>query len=354
MIEALGADAGRVHRADWTELYLMFTDLRSITDMHTIRQTAPLDEQEHVIDRDDGEPLEEEILESGAEKLRDDLWQELALRQEVLREYYPFELTAAGAGWRLRRRAGGTIRQRRARWVYKAALVMSAFRYGFITAGSGNADHWEALKKDIPDLLQAVAVFAAANLLDEVYWFGWPRPDHTAFPTAIKNLRNRLGLGVLRDPPTTTTPQAKDATVDLIAWRRFSDQMYGALILYGQVASGKRWAEKSTLHHIKGKFFEHFTDRPSELFLTSTFIPFVAHERVIFAGPAHPHKLRTDKARELDRDHGVVVDRLRLAELIGEGLRDQAKIHNCPDPDAVLVNLVRWLRGCRALCEPAA
>lgn len=355
MIEAPGNDAGRAKLADWAELYLILSDLAAVTDSQMARQTGALEELEHEVLRDEyGEDFEEEILETANEATRSALWDELSLRQQILGERYPYDLTAAGAGWKLRRRMGGSIELRRARWIYLATLVMSGFRYGFITKDSGDPVTWDDLKKAIPDHLQAIAVFAAASLFDEVYWFGWPRPDSSGFTTALGDLRDKMGLGVLRDPPTTATVNVKDATVDLVAWRGFADSMYGALVMYGQVASGSRWEEKSTNNHINGKFLQHFTDHPSKGFLTSTFIPFVGHEQINFDRPTSELRLRTDKARELDRDHGIVVDRLRLAELISEGLRDRSKIHNCPDPDQALVGLIRWLRDCRAYCQPAA
>lgn len=359
MIEAFAPDETRARMADWVELSVLFSESGRASDADVLRATSVLDEPDHRAVADDaelsGEVIEEEILESGLEDRRASIWSELAFRQQVLAEAYPFELTAtAQGGWVLRLRPGIADEHAAAVTAYCGALVMAAFRQGHISKRASDAGVFSDLVKRIPKLFQGLAVVASSKLLDEAYWFGWPRLDASGFLDAVKSVRDLIGLGLLREPASTTAVNLKDGTIDLIAWRRFRDHLYGALVIYGQVASGNNWRSKPLKSYLDGKFLDHFFDGPSAQHLVSMFIPFVGHDDLVAPKDRTWDETITDWSRSREKDYGLLIDRLRLAELVARNDSGPRTMHNSPAPELVLQDVDTWLGECRTYVAAAS
>lgn len=361
MRAVFASDATRSVIADWIELELVMSGRTFISDATVVRADEALNEPEHAETEwdpdagEDGERLDREILESAAERRRAETWDELSHRQVALGDLYPFVLTTlGGGGWRLRLRTGGDQRVRVARWTYLAALVMASFRHHHIAKQKSDKAGFNTLEKHIAQHFQALSTFAAQNLLGEVYWFGWPRPNKKKFRQALADLIARIGAGVLREKPPKNRRKIKDGTVDIIAWRSFGDRTYGSMLLYGQVASGSNWRTKPVKAYLRGQFLDHFYDLPSSQYLGATFIPFLLYTDLVTPPDGDMAAALVDEARQLEKDYGVVVDRLRLTELVGQGVGDKSGRHNCPDPCFTMLALVRWVRDCRLYCDQAA
>lgn len=358
MRDAFASDATRSVIADWVELELLMSDRWSVTDADVVRAEGIMsDEDGHGEEYTDqnGEKLDREILQPAAEARRQEVWEELAYRQTALGACYPFVAAPTGdGGWQLRRRDGGYQNVRAARWTYIAALMMSSFRHRHVRRQNSDKAGYKALEKSIAKHFQALSALAASNLLGQVYWFGWPRPDKTDFRQALAYVIKSVGSGVMREKAPKNRKQIKDGSVDIVAWRSFGDRTYGALMLYGQVASGNNWRDKPIRAYLSGLFFDHFADPPSDQHLGATFIPFLLHTDLKSPSDGDMVGALVDEARQLEKVYGTVIDRLRITELVGLGLGDSEDRHNCPDPCETAVQVVRWVRGCRAYCDQVA
>jgi hypothetical protein len=360
MRDVFSPDSTRAVMADWVELELALTDRRAVTDSLVVRTDETIEDDLNAgraeRDEDVHEDLDREILDNRAEKRRDDMWEELSLRQEVLGDLYPFVLAPKGAtSWQLTRREAPSVEVAVAHGVYTSALVMASFRHGHIRKQAKDDPQWQALEGKIAEHLQYLAAYGAAMLLGEAYSFGWPRPDKSAFKDAAADAVACLGLGKVReDFPLDSTGKEKDGTVDVIAWRAFRDRTYGALVLYGQVASGANWNSKPIYTYLDEKFLRYLDPRPSKHYVGATFMPFLLHTEV--ADPAHGDMVGAirSKAEGLEMTHGSVIDRVRLTELLGQGLPHGEKLHNCVDPEVALKSLAVWVQSCRVYCDQAA
>ena len=76
--------------------------------------------------------------------------------------------------------------------------------------------------------------------------FGFPRRiKPKGFRKALDRVCQEMGEGAChRERPITK--DNKDAGLDVVAWRDFTDQRQGKLIAFGQCATGRNWKEKET------------------------------------------------------------------------------------------------------------
>ena len=102
-----------------------------------------------------------------------------------------------------------------------------------------SARGWK-LRKNAPEnpwlLFEEVATLAAQQYLDgEALLFGTSsrkgRKANNAFRTNVSTLAARLGEGEAFGP--TKTFSSKDSHLDLVAWKPFSDQRSGQVVLFG-------------------------------------------------------------------------------------------------------------------------
>lgn len=359
MLAIFTSDATVAVLADWAELEHLLSERPRTTDTQVVRADRAIsDEPEHgrQFDADSGETVEVEILDERIEDRRQRLWDELSYRQEALGESYPFEIASTSIGWALTTRKGGSGNARIGRLSYVLSLLLASFRHQHIRKQAGNPEGWDKLERDIAQKFQSLAVLAAGNVFGprtQVYWFGFPRPDHTGFHRALPRLIETMGLGKLREVRPYNTDSDQDATVDLVAWRSFADRTYGALVLYGQVASGNNWNGKSIYAHINDRFFDHFIDVPASKFLGATFIPFVKHTNVVTPKDGNLVGAISDHARSMEAGHGILLDRLRIVELMSEGLATGQR-HNTPADCESARSALGWIKDARTYCSTSA
>lgn len=360
MRDIFSSDATRAVLADWVELELAFTSRMFVTDSLVVRSDEPIAEDFDEVGSqwDEGayEMLDKEILDDRDEIRRTDVWDELTLRQDILGDLYPFKLSQLGAtSWKLERRSGPSEEVAAAHRVYESALIMSAFRHGHIRKQAEEDKKWKALEAKIAELFQDLSVFAAAMLLGEAYSFGWPRPDKSAFRKAAEDAVKAMGLGKVReDFPLDSSGKEKDGTLDVIAWRTFRDRTYGALLMFGQVASGSNWNSKPIFSYLEQKFLRYLDPTPSRHYIGAIFMPFLMHTELTVQKTTTVNNARADHAHGLEMTYGTVVDRLRLTELLGRGLPGEEQLHNGREPELVLQDAAKWADECRSYCEASS
>lgn len=359
MFATFASDATVAVLADWIELDHHLSERLKTTDSRVVRADRVIsDDLEHAqeTDPETGEVFDAEILDSKVEDRRQQLWDELSRRQDALGDSYPFVVVKSSTGWTLTTRRSGGSNHRIARLGYVMSLLIASFRHHHIQKQDSDPAEWERLERELADRFQSLAVFAAGNMFGpgtEVYWFGFPRPEHSGFHTALPRLVEAMRLGKLLEKPPYNTESDQDATVDLVAWRRFADGHYGALVLYGQVASGNKWNDKSIYAHIQDRFFHHFIEVPASKYLGATFIPFVLHSGIKVPKDGNLTGAIRDHARAMEAGHGLLIDRIRITELMSSGVGPQIQRHNAPLACESARAALQWIRETKAYCEIA-
>lgn len=171
--------------------------------------------------------------------------------------------------------------------------------------------------QDITDgerrLFQLVSTVAASGYFNaDSIWFGFPRPDHDGFHTALKKaFCERIKEGIVCEAPRPgTNTHIKDGEIDVIVHKRMNDELPGQLLFYGQVASGVNYLDKpltkDQIDYIHGAWFDCI---PARDFLRGIFIPFCAWHQV--EGQLGPAALRTRVAQETVK-YGIVFSRYRI------------------------------------------
>jgi hypothetical protein len=115
----------------------------------------------------------------------------------------------------------------------------------------------------------------------------------------------------LDEPKDGYLTDSKDAGVDVIAWKNSADNLPGKLLMFGQVASGYNWEDKSIKNDIdtfKNTFFSDFPQSPP---IPSMFIPFCI-------SPNSNGTLR-NRMNGLAEKFGIVYYRYRLPKLAEQG-----------------------------------
>lgn len=154
--------------------------------------------------------------------------------------------------------------------------------------------------------------------LAEAHVFGFPRRvNHTGFSTALDALCGNLkeGDGCKNRP---TTPEKKDANLDVVGWKSFRDQKKGRLIVFGQCATGNNWQSKRSELIQPGDWCSLWMkDRPAVLPIRAFFVP---------------HHIDSKDWYETCVTGGLLFDRCRIAS-------------NTTDlPKAILKKIIAWIR----------
>lgn len=331
--------------ADWVEVQLLASGKTTISSSIVTRSESvrgdPINGGE--FDEESDLDFELEITDSPVERIVDDVWEEIAYRQRVLGDLYPFLLQRRGTGWRLVLRGRADEPTQIARACYIACLLISALRQKLLPSAKKKSRYYRKLYKAAPDAFQAISYLVAPEIIGgEAYWFGWPRISKTPkYRDALEEIVVLIGHGKLKkDDPAWSTRAEKDGTIDIVAWRSFKDRRYGTAIMYGQVASGANWRGKAVSTYIKGYFFDWFEDTPSARYIPAMFMPFVLH---------HDTKPRKDvtfdeaaiaAARRDSADFGMILDRLRLTELAFH--RGSKRQPNDSEMDVLGAQIIRW------------
>ena len=310
----------RSRLADWLELETLVRPRGVATRSDVLRLYDFIEDDGHELEIDEvtGEELEPEVLEHGRSECADEVLAEIEHRVQILDADYPFDFDLERQQWRLSLASPAQgARIRAARTCYLFCLLTSAVRDGRI---SGNT---AGIQQPMANHFQAIATNAAAGVLNgEAISFGFPRPSGTGFRAALAEASLQMRLGTpLETSPLHSNGQEKDAGIDVIAWRDFRDGRPSKLVLLGQVASGYNWKEKSVKADTY-RFFEWFSQRPTEHYIPSIFIPFPLHHECEAKPGVTFEDVAVDNAYHIERGFGIIVDRLRIVETAAVGLAE--------------------------------
>ena len=256
-------------------------------------------------------------MEDERQAFADEVFEESHYRANVLPDRYPFRIDTEGPDWRLPREPNALDQETAAaQAAYLFCLLASALRDGRIRNSVT-----EPPERRLPGLFQAIAGKAAAGVPGgESISFGWPRPDGSAFLPALHEASRRLGLGTpLNSVPPWSRGRAKDAGIDVIAWRGFADRQPGKLVLFGQVASGRNRTEK-TAKTETSNFLSWFSQRPTEHFIPAIFIPFPQHHDCAGRDDQTFETIAAAEAWLREQKFGIVIDRLRIVDTVAQRL----------------------------------
>ena len=112
------------------------------------------------------------------------------------------------------------------------------------------------------------------DALADAHVFGFPRRVACdGFAHALDSLCQHMAEGGgSRNQPTT--PNQKDAKLDVVGWKSFRDMRKGRLIIFGQCATGNNWREKrSELISTQDWCSYWMKDRPAVWPLRAFFVP---------------------------------------------------------------------------------
>ncbi len=339
----------RSRLTDWLEVEVLVRPRRVAARSDVLRLYDFMEDEEHGIENDDAtdEELDREILEEDRTWCADDVLSEIEYRLEVLGDAYPFTIETRGQQWRLLEAdTNPDNRIEAARTCYLFCLLVSAIRDERIHGGTV-----AALSRSMPNHFQAIATKAAAEVLNgEAVSFGWPRPEGSGFRSALMDASQQMRLGKPLDAvPLWSDGQEKDAGIDVIAWRDFRDGRPGKLVMLGQVASGHDWTKKSVKNETY-RFFDWFSQRPTEHFIPSIFIPFPQHHDCQTHNDATFEEVAVAKAWHQERGFGLIVDRLRIVETAAAQLEATGD-----GSDESTLGLVRtWLTAALTVAREAA
>ena len=336
---------------DWVEVLCLASARRQASRADLLGLFDLLgEENEHELEHDDvtGEALEGEILEDARAFSADTVLDELQYRADILGNYYPFTIHFRGQQWRLSRTEQdlGSAEERAARECYIFCLLTSAIRDKSI-----HGENLPPVARAMALHFQNLAAEAAADVIGgKAISFGWPRPEGTAFRPALTAASESLRLGKPLDAtPLWSNGREKDAGIDVIAWKDFTDLRPGKLVLLGQVASGNDWTSK-TVKSDTPHFLSWFSERPMEHYIPAIFIPFPQHHACTGKVDAAFESVASAQAWLREQEFGLVVDRLRI---VGAAARQMLK-EQILDAPATLTGLSTWINEAMVIARAAA
>ncbi|MBN1936034.1 MAG: hypothetical protein JW934_15300 [Anaerolineae bacterium] len=196
--------------ADWLELSTISSPNGSASQGHLeriLRQAA-------LYELADNEEIERQII---------DVFSELEQRTNAAQDAYPFNLDNQGS-----------LKLKSSNWedfiVYIFCLCLSYFPLRETREG--------------PRLFERISCLAAKRYLQgEAIGFGSPRRElPSSFEEAITEICKKIGEGGgYKAQPVL---DRKDDTLDIVAWKDFTDRRPSKLLMFGQCGAGRNWADK--------------------------------------------------------------------------------------------------------------
>lgn len=237
--------------ADWVEVNALLYPDGTVSKQDLL---YPLKREE--------ENPEDQIEQSDVDILASEVFSELARRSRSAGDGYPFSLDGA----KIKRKKG------RAGFLsYTFCLLISFFG----VEKDEYCSDWRT--NEVTKKFEELSAAAVESLLDNTKLgaraevFGWPRRWqgnvlNPGFSKALEKICLECGEMKPRDRPAAST--AKDAGLDVIAWKRFPDKLPGGLFFWGQCAAGMDWPSKlGSVRQFKA-FVDEYTPP-----ITGTFIP---------------------------------------------------------------------------------
>jgi hypothetical protein len=291
--------------ADWMELQALVAKTRMATgsDILAIAQVAEEDHEGEGVE--DTTPIEARV---------DDIFRELERRAEAAKGLYPFKISTKGTALSLRAKKPNT-----GQYAYLFCLLVSEHRRReFISERV-----FDSLRSEVESLFQICSSVAAAGLFSgNSIAFGFPRPKAKGFLTALTQTYEHFFCeGVTeRAVRPGVSSYTKDGGIDIVAWRDFPDGLPGKLYLVGQCASGHDYPAKPVRVYLSSFLGDWFTEQPATKPLEALFIPFMLDRDLKVRKTETISAARRGKYLSFTRDHGVVIDRCRLAYLVDTGM----------------------------------
>jgi hypothetical protein len=290
--------------ADWLELMAVASSDRRVSFEALVSAIARGEEAQ-----------EEDIAEEDAaeDRLILDAQEEVSRRQGTVGDAYPFRIDEKGRNLVFERPRSG------AGAVYLFCLFLShAFERSIIIRKRDAP----SVTNSVRDLFQACATVAAGGFVrGPAYSFGSPRPDHSSFLKALKQVYRSFGDGTPNSVPRPAAPRnVKDDGVDVIAWRRSPDGLPGTQYLVAQVASGADWVNKSVAADRK-HFHKYWFERtPGSVPTDAMFTPFELEPEAPNSNASY-RELLVDHMQDKCYRFGHLFYRDRIAFHFAEGSR---------------------------------
>jgi hypothetical protein len=265
--------------ADWLELRALVAADRSVS-------VADLRRALMAVGGDDGIATGKRATGTEDEILAQNALAECKGREIACGAGYPFTIN----GSLITRKS--KVRLRKA-WPYIFCLLLS-----LKGANRGDAE-------DSPTaLFEEIAEIAARTYISGVsVKFGFPRRVMPAgFADAVDMMCKTVGegRGCKRRPSAQT---AKDARLDIVAWRPFPDKRPAQLLLFGQCAAGGNWTEKLAEMQPRGFTDIYWIDPP-----------FVEPVKAFFT----PFSLPQAGWEETSKQCGILFERCRITHFSSE------------------------------------
>ncbi|TIR28757.1 MAG: hypothetical protein E5X07_15940 [Mesorhizobium sp.] len=333
----------RSHWTDWFEISALLSS-EGTAHSHGLRKQQRLlsDEDDHGILTDPvtGEALEAEILDEKTDKLVEQVYEEITLRIKLCGDAYPFELHYPEEGavfsgqFTLRSRAGAITADNHFVF-YILALLETGLRDQIIAVADVNtSNHRLGL------LFQIASCLAVGGYLrGHSVWFGFPRPEKTAFLPALRSAMTRFGSHKVVEAIPPGFPAAlKDGGIDIIAWLDFYDGRGARSVLFAQVASGYDW-EGKTLQGFLPKFMNWFMPPAPAPVKPALLIPFPFHHDIADDDDAPWAERANGWLLYQSSDFGVIFDRFRVARCAAVAMamspEDRARIDGADQVGAI-------------------
>lgn len=228
----------------------------------------------------------------------DDVWSELRRRAKVIGDRYPFAVTPT------------RVDLQRDSSVYRfLALLGARLLY--------ELDDRVVSTSKPARLFESVVATALARLVGgTALRFGWPRRSGdvpSGFKPAVKKLCDLMKEQIGRH--RSVSPDAKDQSLDVIAWRSFADSQPSQAVILCQCAIGKDWSEK----HIE-------VDR-----WHSDVIEFANRPQNALAFVVHLPDQKSTLVRGTAGVGGILLDRTRIASLVSDSDLDVQVLQDIKD-----------------------
>ena len=210
-VELPAANSDAIEHADWIELDAIRSQDGSssyenlVTQIHISGTTDVMwEEDDDFTDGDDGGgELSSEVA--------DRAWAEIERRQNACGNdsgFYPFEVTE------------GSVTLRGSWKSYSYVFQLLLWKFGRCAGPDGTFG--ERIFEHLSS--HAGKSYMGGNDNEaEFFRFGFPRPDHTGFATAITNLCGKLNCGSVKKSPQLIGQQ-QDSHLDVVVWRPFPDR----------------------------------------------------------------------------------------------------------------------------------